>query len=127
MRKFLPLAFLFLLIGCARPCCVPEPQPLDPSPSFERPPNPQTIDIVGNYAGREMSISIDGRIVHEGIRYLEPEGVIWRLKVGKRAGASVLSVDIEDCESKLETTLPAPSPDDQTTLLIRDCELEILG
>jgi hypothetical protein len=94
-------------------------------PVEQPPPRADEIEIVGDYAGRMMSIHAGDELLFEGSRPLEPTGVSWRLPLQGEAFPVTLSIRFTECESVVEheiedTQMPA-------LLIVRGCDVAFVG
>jgi hypothetical protein len=90
------LAALMLLAACA---ATPAPQPGAASPSMPpEVPRPATpVEIMGDYAGRMMKLTIDGRVVQDGRADARPAGARWLEQVAPGSSPADLILELEGC------------------------------
>ena len=89
-----------------------------------RPRAEDSLEVLGDYAGRMMVVLVNGEKVYSGQRPLEPEGVSWLLDMDDPDWPVTLEVIFPDCHAPFITYLG--KDDAPHTLLVQGCELEIL-
>ena len=82
------------------------------------------MEILGNFAGREMTITANGATIHSGTRSAVPPGATWWLDLRSDDYPVAITVTIADCDTAFATEIP--EADEGPSLIIRDCELELL-
>lgn len=86
-----------LLSACA---AAPQPQPSAPELASMPPEQPlrmTPVQITGDYAGRNLRLTLDGRVVHEGRAEAKPDGERWIEEVGPGASPADLILELEGC------------------------------
>jgi hypothetical protein len=88
------LAAATLLTACAS---APAPQ-LAAAPMPPEVPRPETpVEIMGDYAGRTLKLTLDGRVVHDGVAAARPPGRRWIENVAPGAAPAELILELETC------------------------------
>jgi hypothetical protein len=87
---------------------------------------PQTdarIEILGNYAGRKIKLTVDGRVEWDGYGHLNPSGMSWFIDVKPGEAPVPIELQIDQCETPFKEAVPR---DGKThALIIRGCEIRL--
>jgi len=95
------------------------------APAIAQAPTLTRLEVIGNHAGKQMKLAIDGEVVFEGYGHLDPPGVTWTLIVKPGDAPAPLELTIEPCETPFKAELPR---DGKThSLLIQGCDIKLLG
>lgn len=86
---------LMLLGACATAPMPPAPELASMPPEQPRLITP--VEITGDYAGRPMKLTIDGRVVHDGPAEARPAGTRWIEEVAPGAYPAPLILELEGC------------------------------
>jgi hypothetical protein len=79
------------------------------------------VEVVGNYAGRDMVLKIDGRVEYQGRGQLHPPGMSWTIPTANLGKPSTLELTIEPCPAPFSATYEQDGV--QRYLVIQDCEI----
>lgn len=124
MKRFvLPVTALCLLAGAGAALA----DDLPPGNALPPPPPPAQkyeFEIVGDYAGKDLVITVNDREIFRGNRPLEPAGVRWHLRHDIRTYPASLSISIEGCAGL--QALSVPETEEGPLLIFRGCDVEIL-
>lgn len=96
---------------------------LAPVAALAQTPQTSKFEIVGNHAGRLLKLTVDGKVIFEGRRHLEPPGMTWIVDVPPGLEAAPLELQIEPCEAPFKASVPRDGK--QRLLVIRNCEFEL--
>ena len=111
-------AFLALVLSACTTAPAPDPQaaPAAPMPP-ERPAQLTPVEFVGDYAGKQMKLVIDGQTVFEGRGQLLQPGQRWILQVQPGSRPADLILDLEGCATYrtqvwryVNSKTPVPGP-----------------
>lgn len=94
-------------------------------PPMQPPPQKNEFEIVGDYAGKELVLTANGREIFRGNRPLEPAGLRWQLRHDIEAYPAELSIAIEGCDDTV--SLSIPERDEGPLLIFRDCAVEMIA
>lgn len=94
-------------------------------PAMAQPQATTQLEVLGNYAGRKLQLTLDGRSEWDGYGHLNPPGVSWILSIKPGDEPALLELSIEPCETPFKAELPR---DGKThALLIQGCEIKLLA
>jgi len=118
MRTLLLAALLPAVAACA-PALAQDPPA---APPVEE--GPLYVTLRGNYVGKQVGITADGRVIEERRFTFPPPGAEDRLTIGwGPAGAARLRVVIEGCPGAWEQDV-AVAPFKSASLIFDGCEIE---
>ena len=89
-----------LLAATMLSACAATPAPLSVSavPMPPEVPRMETpVEIMGDYAGRVMKLTLDGRTVHDGRAESRPPGARWIEQVAPGRSPADLVLELENC------------------------------
>jgi hypothetical protein len=96
---------------------------LAPAAAVAQPPQASKFEIVGNHAGRMLKLTVDGKVIFEGRRHLEPPGMTWIVDVPPGLEPAPLELAIEPCEQPFRAVVPR---DGKTwALVIQACDIKL--
>ena len=116
--------FLAALLPAMAACAPALAQAPDPTPPAEA--GPLHVALLGNYVGKRIRITADGRVLEDRRFTLPPPGAEDRLTAGwGPAGAVRLTIEIEGCPSVWEADVPV-APFKSASLIFDGCSVEAL-
>lgn len=81
------------------------------------------IEILGNYAGRKLKLTVDGRVEWDGYGHLNPPGMSWFITVQPGEGPAPIELQIDQCEGSFKTEVPRNGQ--EFALIIQGCEIKL--
>lgn len=137
LRYLLP-AFVIVLAGCSTAERVSDtlatggdvPQNRRAStdiipPPMQPPPMKNEFEIVGDYAGKKLVITSNGREIYSGQRPLEPAGIRWQLRHDIESYPAELVISIEGCAGTV--ILSVTETEEGPLLIFRGCDVEMIA
>jgi len=126
VHAFVRLAAAGLAAGLVGACAASAAQP-GGSPPAPVAPGPLDLTLLGDYAGRVMTLEVDGRILVEGRLNFPPPGAEHRFEVDMGAARRVgVTLQIEDCVEAWSGEADL-QPWNTSYLLIQGCDIQLLG
>lgn len=107
---------LALLAGCGHAAAQP---PVDPAPVSAS----TRLEILGNYAGRKLKLTVDGRVEWDGYGHLNPPGMSWIITVKPGDAPAPIELQIEQCEAPFTAEMPRDGG--EHALIIQGCEIKL--
>lgn len=92
--------------------------------AYAQPPTLSKLEVVGNYAGRVMKLTVDGKVEYEGRGHLDPPGVTWRINVLPGAEPAPVELEIEPCEQPVRASMPRDGA--TYALIIQGCDIRLV-
>ncbi|WP_135213308.1 hypothetical protein [Vitreimonas flagellata] len=90
------------------------------------PPTPRahSIEIVGNYHGRQLQLDINGGTVAQGMQHLLPTGIAWREQLPPN-GPVTVTLTFAACGAPFSQTFTPGA--EAPTLIIDGCDIRLVG
>jgi len=88
------------------------------------PPLLTKIEVVGDYAGRNMLLRIDGRVEYEGRGQLHPPGMTWTIPTPNLGKTSIIELTIEPCTDTFKADYEQDGV--QRALIIQNCDIRLV-
>lgn len=81
------------------------------------------LEILGNYAGRKLKLTVDGRVEWDGYGHLNPSGMSWLVTVQPGEAPAPVELQIETCEEPFVAEMPRDGG--LYALIIQDCAIKL--
>lgn len=81
------------------------------------------LEILGDYAGRKLKLTVDGRVEWDGYGHLNPPGMSWFITVPPGAAPAPVELQIEQCEELFEAEMPRDGG--VYALIIQGCDIAL--
>ena len=107
---------LIFLAGCGH--AVAEPQIATPPVTTVT-----KLEILGNYAGRKLKLTVDGRVEWDGYGHINPPGMSWFITVQPGEAPAPVELQIEACEEPFVAEMPRDGG--LYALIIQDCAIKL--
>lgn len=83
------------------------------------------LEILGDYAGRKLKLTVDGRVEWDGYGHLNPPGMSWFITVEPGQAPVPVELQIEPCTEPFKATFPRDG--ETRALIIQGCDVKLPG
>ena len=95
--------------------------------TLDQPPVAPTltkVEVLGNYAGRQLKLTVDGRVEWDGYGHLNPPGMSWFITVKPGEAPALVELQMEQCEAPFRAEMPRDGG--AYALIIQDCDARLV-
>lgn len=82
------------------------------------------LEVLGDYAGRKLKLTVDGKVEWDGYGHLNPQGMSWFITVNPGDTPAPIELQIEPCEQPFTADIPRDGA--TRALIIQGCEIRLV-